>query len=84
MIKLIYFARLKESLELSNEMVTIPSEVKDVTSLIKWLSTRGAVWEREFGGTRIIRAAINLNLVPNNAEISEGDEIALFPPVTGG
>jgi molybdopterin synthase sulfur carrier subunit len=84
MIKLMYFARLKESLGLSHEMITIPSEIKDVAKLIHWLSSRGALWEKEFGGTRIIRAAINLNLVANTAEINDGDEIALFPPVTGG
>lgn len=84
MIKLLYFARLKESLGLSNEMVTIPSGVKDVGTLIQWLSTRGEAWGREFGGITPIRAAINLNLVSSAAEINEGDEIALFPPVTGG
>lgn len=79
-----YFARLKESLGLSNEMVTIPSEVNDVAKLIQWLSTRGALWEKEFGGARPIRAAINLKLVSNTAEINDGNEIALFAPVTGG
>lgn len=84
MIKVLYFARLKESLNYSTEDMDLPAEVKNVAQLKMHLAKRGEAWANLFNGKQSIRAAINHALVDNDAAIKDGDEVAFFPPVTGG
>jgi sulfur-carrier protein len=83
-LKLLYFARLREALGISAEEVDVPVSVTDVQGLMDWLAKRGGVWQEEFVGCRPLRAAVNQELVANTASFKAGDEIAFFPPVTGG
>ena len=85
-IKLFYFARLKESLKYSTEDIELP-EVDGPWTILKLkslLSRRGDVWGQMLMGKLKVRAAINHELVHDNAAIADGDEVAFFPPVTGG
>ena len=84
MIKVLYFARLKESLNYSTEDMDLPVDVKTIAQLKLYLAKRGETWAALFDGKQTIRAAINHALVDNDASIKNGDEVAFFPPVTGG
>jgi molybdopterin synthase sulfur carrier subunit len=84
MIKLLYFARLREALGTSQEELAVPAGVSDVQSLMDWLAQRGGAWQEEFTGCRPLRAAVNQELVANATALRDGDEIAFVPPVTGG
>ncbi len=84
MIKVLYFARLRETLGMSGEEIDCTPDTATVASLMGLLSTRGDVWQQEFDGCRPLRAAVNQTLAPNSATIKAGDEVAFFPPVTGG
>jgi molybdopterin synthase sulfur carrier subunit len=83
-VKLLYFARLREALGVSVESLELPTGVQDVGGLMAWLAARGGVWQEQFDGCRQIRAAVNQELVADDASIQAGDEVAFFPPVTGG
>lgn len=83
-LKLLYFARLREALGVAQEDVTLPPEVADVAALMRWLAARGGAWQEEFAGCRPLRAAVNQTLVANAQPLQAGDEVAFFPPVTGG
>jgi len=84
MIKVLYFARLKESLNYSEEEIAIPAGVSTVAHLMSHLAQRGDAWASLFAGKQVVRAAINHELVSNSTVIKDGDEVAFFPPVTGG
>jgi molybdopterin synthase sulfur carrier subunit len=83
-VRILYFARLREAVGASVEDAALPDKVADVAQLMGWLAARGGAWQEEFDGCRQIRAAVNQELVPNSALIKSGDEVAFFPPVTGG
>ena len=83
-IKVLYFARIKEAVIYSTEDIVLPSNVLTITALKNYLAQRGDTWADLFNGRQTIRAAINHELVGNLASIKEGDEVAFFPPVTGG
>jgi sulfur-carrier protein len=84
LITVLYFARLKESLNYSTEEMELPEGVKTVAQLKTHLAERGEAWANLFNGKQTIRAAINHGLVDNEAAVKDGDEVAFFPPVTGG
>ena len=84
MITILYFARLKESLNYSTEEIDLPADVNSIAALKLHLAKRGEAWANLFNGQQTIRAAINHALVENDEVIKNGDEVAFFPPVTGG
>ena len=83
-IKVLYFARLKEAVNYSSEDIELPQAIKTITALKNYLSQRGEIWANLFNGKQVVRAAINHALVDDLANIQPGDEVAFFPPVTGG
>jgi len=85
-IKLFYFARLKETLKYSTEdlELTDSGDAWTILKLKAYLAKRGDVWGQMLMGKLKVRAAINHELVHDNAPIADGDEVAFFPPVTGG
>ena len=84
MISLLYFARLREALGVSSEQVDLPAEVSDVAGLVAWLRRRGGAWDEELAPGRAFRVAVNQDMADAATALKDGDEVALFPPVTGG
>ena len=83
MIKLLYFARLRESVGKQEETIKLPDEITNVGQLRTWLGKRGAPWDALMRDPKI-NCAVNCEAVPDGAHINDGDELAFFPPVTGG
>jgi molybdopterin synthase sulfur carrier subunit len=83
-VRVLYFAWLRQHVGFSEEAVVPPADVRTVGQLISWLSGRGEGYARALADPAQIRAAVNQVHVPFSAEIASDDEIALFPPVTGG
>ena len=84
MIKVLYFARLKESLGAASEQIALPQSVSNLRDLRALLIARGGIWSEELAVNRRIRAAVNQSMAAEDTAITDGDEIAFFPPVTGG
>jgi molybdopterin synthase sulfur carrier subunit len=84
MIRVLYFARLKEALGTGGEEVAWVSGLHDVGSLVEWLCSRGGAWAEELAPGRAVRVAVNQQMAGYDAPIADGDEVAFFPPVTGG
>jgi len=84
MVRLVYLARLREALGVSTEAVELPREVATVSLLLAWLRKRGGAWEAELAPGRAVRVAVNHDVAGVETAVKPGDEIALFPPVTGG
>ena len=83
-MKIIYFSWLKETLGTSEENVSPPASIKNIDNLIKWLSEKSAKHKKVFLKTKNIRCAINHKIVNKSSKIRYKDEIAFFPPFTGG
>lgn len=84
MIKILYFARLREALGTASEDVALPGGVRDLAALRAMLAARGNAWATELGQNRSVRAAVNQSMAAGDTVIGDGDEVAFFPPVTGG
>ena len=83
-MKLLYFAWLKAKTGLSEEEVTPPAEVNTVGALLEWLKGRSAGHADALSDLDAVRVAVNQEYADPKHPIAEGDEVALFPPVTGG
>lgn len=83
-VKLLFFAGLREQLGTSGEDLELPDTVNTLAALRAHLRTRGPAWQAALAEGRVLRTAVNQSLASKEARIAEGDEIAFFPPVTGG
>jgi len=83
-IRILYFASLREQLGRGTEELDVPGDVTTLGELRAHLATRGSVWAAALAGNRSIRMARNQDMAAPESPISAGDEVAFFPPVTGG
>lgn len=84
MVTLLYFARLRESFGLASEQVELPASVTNIAALTEWLRQRGGIWQEELAPGKPVRVAVNQDMAAPDTAVQNMDEIAFFPPVTGG
>jgi molybdopterin synthase sulfur carrier subunit len=82
MATILYFARLGEQLDTSSEELSL-NDMSTIRQLVEHLQERGKPWSSEFESGRVL-VAINQEMSDFDSAISDSDEIAFFPPVTGG
>ncbi|MFY8096049.1 MAG: molybdopterin converting factor subunit 1 [Niveispirillum sp.] len=83
-MKLLYFAWLRTKIGMAEERVALPAGVTDVAGLIDWLRGRGDGYAEALANLDVVKVAVNQEYVPFTHPVAAGDEVALFPPVTGG
>ena len=83
-MKLLYFAWLREKVGVADESVALPDSVTTVGGLLDWLKGRGAGHAEALKDLSAVRVAVNEEYAGPDAPVADGDEVALFPPVTGG
>lgn len=83
-MKLLYFAWLKTKTGVSEETVSPPADVGTVADLLAWLKERGPGFAEALSDTEALRVAVNQEYAELTDPVAAGDEVALFPPVTGG
>ncbi len=81
---ILYFAWLRERTGAAQESLVLPADVRTVAALVDLLVQRGPGHAAAFQNRRTIRCAVNQEFANPEAAIAPGDEIAFFPPVTGG
>lgn len=84
MIKLVYFAWVRERVGKPDEIVALPPGLVTVADLLAWQQTRGEEYEHAFAHGNIIRVALDKRHAKHDAAIAGASEIAFFPPMTGG
>lgn len=83
-VKVLYFAALREQLGTAAEEIELPQGVATVAGLRAHLMARGGAWQSALADGKLLRMAVNQDMARAASPIKPGDEIAFFPPVTGG
>jgi molybdopterin synthase sulfur carrier subunit len=83
-IQLRFFASVREKLGSSEELAILPAHVTTVGAVRSWLIARGEPWAGVLAEGRALRMAYNQQMCDADTEITDGGEVAFFPPVTGG
>lgn len=83
-LKVLFFAGIREKVGASAEELELPAGVATVEGLRQHLRSRGGAWAEALAEGKLLRTAVNQDMVPGTAAIKAGDEVAFFPPVTGG
>jgi len=84
MARILYFAWLRERMGRTEEAIPLPPGVDTVGSLIALLQQRDAAGAAAFAHPAMVRAAVNQEFATPGTAVQDGDEVAFFPPVTGG
>jgi len=83
-MKVLYFAWIRAKIGVGEEQVTPPDHVANVGDLLDWLISRGANYAGALKERKVVKVAVNQEYVGFDHPVKSGDEIAIFPPVTGG
>jgi molybdopterin converting factor subunit 1 len=83
-MKILYFAWLRQRTGVAEEEVDPPADVTTVGALVDWLKARSPGHAEAFANAKVVRAAVNQDFAAIDAPVARGDEVAFFPPVTGG
>ena len=84
MVDVLFFASLREQLAVDKEQVDLGDEVQTIGDLKQLLSQRGGLWSELFTRQQGLLCSVNQQMAGDDATIKSGDEVAFFPPVTGG
>lgn len=83
-IQLKFFASLREAVGTANESLMVPAELKTAGQVRDFLCQRGGVWAEALAQGRAVRIACNQEMAEASTVLTDGCELAFFPPVTGG
>ncbi|QNT78698.1 molybdopterin converting factor subunit 1 [Entomobacter blattae] len=83
-LHILYFAWLRDKIGLESEYLTLPADIENVGDLIGWMQKREPPFSELFDDVSTIRVAVNQTFAKLEDVVRAGDEIAFFPPVTGG
>ena len=83
-LDLLYFAWIREAIGSDGETIDPPDNVQTVTALIDWLAERGGGYAEAFADRSRLRVAVDQEFAGLDAALAGVQEVALFPPVTGG
>ena len=84
MLNILYLARLREDLGVSSETLVLPETVGTVGDLRAHLAARGGAWAAFLAANKSVRIAVNQDMAVASTPLGSEDEVAFFPPVTGG
>jgi molybdopterin synthase sulfur carrier subunit len=83
-MNVLYFAWVRQKVGRSDEVVEHTPSLRTVSDLALMLASRGGGYAEAFADLSRLRAAVNQSHVGLDATLAAGDEVAFFPPVTGG
>ena len=83
-VRVLYFASVRERLGKESEEIDLPAGIATVSGLRAHLRGRGGAWAEALGDGKLVRVSVNMDMANAAAPIRAGDEVAFFPPVTGG
>lgn len=83
-MKLVYFASVREAIGLSYEEREVPNDLRTVGDLVAWLAGQSEEYASALNDRSRLRFALDQNMVAADALLGGGQELAIFPPVTGG
>ncbi len=83
-VTVLFFASLREQLGVSREELELPAGIATLGGLRAHLLARGGAWSTALAEGKLLRMAVNQDMAKPAAAIKAGDEVAFFPPVTGG
>jgi molybdopterin synthase sulfur carrier subunit len=83
-LTILYFAWLRERIGTGEETIVMPPGVRTIGELIPWLAERSTRHAAALENRRTIRCAVNQDFADSSTALHPGDEVAFFPPVTGG
>jgi molybdopterin synthase sulfur carrier subunit len=83
-VKVLFFAALREQVGVTTEEIDLPGEKSTIASLRAHLAARGDQWQSALSEKKLLRFAVNQDMAQPDALLKAGDEVAFFPPVTGG
>ena len=79
-----YFSWVKDQIGVESENITLSNEITSVNDLLKYLKNKSEKHNKALSDISVIRCAVNMEVVNLDFSIDDNDEIALFPPMTGG
>ncbi len=83
-MKLLYFAWVRDKIGIDSEIIDLPPEIKTAAEFIEWFKSRGERYAQVIGASDTVKMAINQEYAGPDDTVTNQDEVALFPPVTGG
>ncbi|MDP6351331.1 MAG: molybdopterin converting factor subunit 1 [Alphaproteobacteria bacterium] len=83
-MRMIYFAWLRAKIGVAEERIEPPAEIATVADLLDWLKAKGGGYGDALADLSVVRVAVNQEYVKADHPVAAGDEVALFPPITGG
>ena len=83
-MKLLYFALVRERIGCAEEDIARPAHVGSVAALLRWLASRSDRYAAALDSPERLRVAVNQHYAGLAHPVADDDEIAIFPPVTGG